>query len=91
MLVEYEPVGSIATCIPVLMTPNRDPCGRGAWPTLPKMLPLLSGHARHMWTCRRMALTGKIEGLPFPLIVKVGCSVVESGSLFFPLPADLYS
>ena len=37
MLVEYEPVGSIASCIPVLMTPNPDPCGRGAWPTLPNI------------------------------------------------------
>ena len=38
-----------------------------------------------------MALEGKMVGLPFPLRVKIGWFVVESGNLFMPLPADLYS
>ena len=35
---EDEPVGSIAICALVLVTPNADPSGRRAWPTLPHIV-----------------------------------------------------
>lgn len=52
---------------------------------------VLSGHVCHMWTCRLMASTEKILGLPLPLRVKTGCSVVESANFAFLPPAGLYS
>ena len=53
--------------------------------------PVGSGQGSHIWTWRLMAVAGKMLGLPLPLSVNTGCSVVESGSLAFPLPAGLYS
>ena len=87
---EDEPVGSIATCVLVLVIPTRTPLAEEHGPHCHISFPVLSGHACHMFTCRRMASPGKTEGPPFLLRVKVGRSVMESVNLLIPLPADLY-